>query len=407
MAANTVPENDCLQRFHALDTLLHQHRELWQLRPFHYRVLPWSTTHPTLAAALQRLNDAQLTALEAAPLERLQWLRPWLGEASARLAELCALPRLPARDLAVPARLDTGIPGRKWQQIKAFAARMPDTDQQVLEWCAGKGHLGRLLATSDRRPVTSIERDPELCRAGRQLAARWAASVEFCEMDVLCANAGALLPRGGHAVALHACGDLHTTLLQHWTHSECARLSLSPCCYDAIAQHAYQPLSRPGAASELRLSRTDLQLTQQETVTGSCGTRRKRQRELWWRLAFDEWQRTARASDSYLPLPSLPTAVLRGSFSEFLRYAAALKHLPAPDTVSEQQWLEQGARRRRLLRRIELVTHVFQRPLEIWLALDRALLLQESGADVRLGTFCDYQLTPRNLLIDARRPGYA
>ncbi|HAN28222.1 MAG TPA: SAM-dependent methyltransferase, partial [Haliea salexigens] len=87
MAANTVPENDCLQRFHALDTLLHQHRELWQLRPFHYRVLPWSTTHPTLAAALQRLNDVQLTALEAAPLERLQWLRPWLGEASARLAE--------------------------------------------------------------------------------------------------------------------------------------------------------------------------------------------------------------------------------------------------------------------------------------------------------------------------------
>ncbi|MNY82370.1 hypothetical protein D3C86_2244270 [compost metagenome] len=46
---------------------------------------------------------------------------------------------------------------------------------------------------------------------------------------------------------------------------------------------------------------------------------------------------------------------------------------------------------------------LFRRPLEVWLLLDRALYLQEQGYAVRLGTFCDYRLTPRNLLLLAER----
>ena len=39
----------------------------------------------------------------------------------------------------------------------------------------------------------------------------------------------------------------------------------------------------------------------------------------------------------------------------------------------------------------------------MWLVLDRALFLQEHGYDVRMGVFCDYPLTPRNLLLLAER----
>jgi hypothetical protein len=35
--------------------------------------------------------------------------------------------------------------------------------------------------------------------------------------------------------------------------------------------------------------------------------------------------------------------------------------------------------------------------------LDRALFLQERQYEVRVGTFCDSQLTPRNLLLLAER----
>ena len=49
--------------------------------------------------------------------------------------------------------------------------------------------------------------------------------------------------------------------------------------------------------------------------------------------------------------------------------------------------------------RIELVRHLFQRPLELWLLLDRALFLTEKGYRVTMGTFCEKRLTPRNVLI--------
>ena len=39
----------------------------------------------------------------------------------------------------------------------------------------------------------------------------------------------------------------------------------------------------------------------------------------------------------------------------------------------------------------------------LWLALDRAMFLQERGYAVALGTFCARAVSPRNLLLRARR----
>ncbi|MNO08218.1 hypothetical protein D3C81_2307610 [compost metagenome] len=55
------------------------------------------------------------------------------------------------------------------------------------------------------------------------------------------------------------------------------------------------------------------------------------------------------------------------------------------------------------MRNLERVRNLFRRPLELWLVLDRALFLEEQGYAVRLGLFCDYPLTPRNILILAER----
>ena len=51
---------------------------------------------------------------------------------------------------------------------------------------------------------------------------------------------------------------------------------------------------------------------------------------------------------------------------------------------------------------LDLVRHRFRRVLELWLVLDRAQYLLEAGYRVGVGTFCARELSPRNLLIDAR-----
>ncbi|MNF11686.1 hypothetical protein D3C80_2129510 [compost metagenome] len=55
------------------------------------------------------------------------------------------------------------------------------------------------------------------------------------------------------------------------------------------------------------------------------------------------------------------------------------------------------------MRNLELPRSLFRRPLELWLLLDRALFLEEQGYQVMLGSFCQAQLTPRNILLLAER----
>ncbi len=117
------------------------------------------------------------------------------------------------------------------------------------------------------------------------------------------------------------------------------------------------------------------------------------------RLGFDLLQRTLRGIDEYLPTPSLPVSWLDAPYEDYCRHLAQLKNLPLSGEQNWAQWEAAGWQRLAQVRNLELVQNLFRRPLEIWLVLDRALYLQEQGYRVSVGTFCQRQLTPRNLLI--------
>ena len=82
-------------------------------------------------------------------------------------------------------------------------------------------------------------------------------------------------------------------------------------------------------------------------------------------------------------------------------WAAEKKSLPLPEGIDYNKFLEIGKKRKRVTERVELVRHVFRRAIEVWLVLDRALYLQQQGYQVTVSTFCEKQLTPRNILIQA------
>ncbi|MBU3068296.1 SAM-dependent methyltransferase [Aestuariicella sp. G3-2] len=389
-------------RFAELDHLLVKNRSWWQFRPFHQRAMPWCDSHPDLVAALLALGDDELSALDASSQALAAWLKPWLPDGD-RLLELSRLPDAPLRALDIPARLDVSVPGRKWQQACRFVAARPESSKPLLEWCSGKGHLGRLLASVDNCQVTSLEWQQALCEAGDALSGKLGLAQRFVCGDAFDTSAGDWLPEHGQAVALHACGDLHVTLMRHWAGSAAENLTVSPCCYHLIKDDGYHPMSRQAKASALQLDRADLSLPLQETVTAGRGERRRREQDVLWRLSFDEWQRQVRGVDQYLPVPTLPRRYLSGSFADFCRTVAEHHQFVWPDMGDQSVWLEKGRQRLKLVQRMELVAHLFRRPLEVWLVLDRVLFLEESGARVSLQTFCDRSLTPRNILIHAER----
>lgn len=455
------------QRFSELNQLLEQSAALWQVRAFEVNALPWAQDFPRLAEAVWALGDDELDGLDAEQSLLAKALSPALNHdlralgqdwdlslLTASIAERTVFNDKTVTDkagVAEPSLADNTaaqqgglsfddeahfsahIKGRKWQQITAFVQHLPQLNLPVLEWCAGKGHLGRLIAKARGAEVVSLEWQAPLCEAGQAFADKWQLSQTFICADAFAigaehaatntstttpittveappqraANANPLttnpLTAQQQAVALHACGDLHVRLLTLAAEAGTQALAISPCCYHLIHASHYQPLSNLAQQSSLKLSRHDLQLPLQQSVIANPKQQALRHQEIAWRLGFDALQRECRQIDEYLPLPSLKQSQLSGSFTDFCLWAAETKAVNLAKNKDFEAWLEIGRQRQQLTRRIDLVAHLFRTVLEQWLILDRACFLQEQGYGVCVGEFCANSVTPRNSLILAQK----
>lgn len=217
-------------------------------------------------------------------------------------------------------------------------------------------------------------------------------------------GSAALFNSSTHAVALHACGDLHVKMLHYATSSHAAAISFSPCCYHLIRDNEYHAMSKVAAQSDLQLTRRELRLPLQETVTGGERVRRQRQQEMVYRLGFDALVSQVGHQAGYIPIPSIQKSKLNQGFAEFCQWAAQEKNIAMDFTHVDLAHFESlGYQRFWQMERISLVQDGFRRLLELWLVLDKALYLQEQGYQVRVSEFCDRKATPRNLVVNAWR----
>ncbi|MBW7862010.1 MAG: methyltransferase [Rhodocyclaceae bacterium] len=385
------------ERFLTLQSLLAAHEALWRPAPFRVARPEWCKAFPALREAALGLDDATVDHLSSDPESCRMWLAGHLPVVEA-LAALCELPALGTREIpAADRRFDWSIPGRKRAQIEAFVAHTPKPDDPVLEWCAGKGHLGRRLAAADGVAVRSLEIDAGLCAEAARLAARANAAQQIVCADALDPASARHLP--GHAVlALHACGELHRSLVRSAASPQRARAyCIAPCCYHLGCNDGYHPLC---ADATLAPDADALRLAVTETVTAPGHVRRRLARDQAWKLGFLAL-RAAIEGDTPRTFKPVPSTWLGGDFEGFCRAIAAREGLRLPPSVDWAHWLACGARRRDEVRRLELVRHAFRRPLETWLVLDLALAFESAGYRSRLGPFCERALTPRNLLIVA------
>lgn len=386
------------ERRQRLETLLLACRPLWHAQPFREVRPAWCETRPALTDELLALPDATVVALNDDSETALAYLARHLPE----LAELPALTAIPSRPVrllgAQGARWAWEIPGRKQGQIEAFAAACQPSGASVLDWCGGKGHLGRRLALEWRVPVHTLEIDPVLCAEGGKLAGKLPIEQDFWQRDALSATDW---PQAGqHAVALHACGELHRRLITQGCAVGVSHFDVAPCCYYRGVEQVYQPLA---GAGPLSLTRDDTRLAVTETVTASPRLARQRDREMAWKLGFDLFRREI-SDDGYRSFKPVPAAWFRASFVEFLQQMAQREGLSSEAAGRLAGRLEeQGWQRQREVMRLSIVRHAFRRALEVWLVLDMAAYLEKNGYAAEIGTFCERRLTPRNLLISARR----
>ncbi|WP_235869319.1 hypothetical protein [Veronia nyctiphanis] len=134
--------------FKVLDHFLKQHQTLWREKPFEAERLLWSESYPALCNWLDMQTLSDLAVWKQSPRQ----LNDVVSEMVSGLDKVNDIIDLPRRRFTKEpkdlGRLSTGIPGRKWSQILAFDQSLEAGGSQWLEWCGGKGYLGRLLAVT-------------------------------------------------------------------------------------------------------------------------------------------------------------------------------------------------------------------------------------------------------------------
>ena len=175
-------------------------------------------------------------------------------------------------------------------------------------------------------------------------------------------------------------------------------------CSSDLHEPVFVPRSEAGRAAGLEWESSMLRLPTLEEVVASPSARERRRLEVAWRLGLDTLLREA-GREAYTPLGPAPAGWWKGGFVAFAGAMAATHSLALPAAPERGEAL--GHAREREVAALGLPRSLFRRPMELWLTVDRALHLAEEEWGVQVGTFCDRELTPRNLAIAATHPAYA
>jgi len=408
------PDHDAIRaRFDALAALLTEDAWLWQPRPFVLDQPPWAADLPDLIRWLDALDDDVINALNLDPFALP--VHPDLAalrERTTAHTRLTALPKHPLGDRLDHPALRYRVPDRKWRQLEHFTAHaLPVLARapRIVDWCSGKGHLGRALACATGLPVAHLERQHHLCVHGAELARRalslGAAPIhaDFVNTDVLTADAWRHLDADTAAVGLHACGVLTDTLLLQADKRDVPALAVAPCCPHVGGPGPWRPISNTATASPLRPTRLQLRLAIYDERVATPTERAWRRKEQAWRLAVDLLLREATGRDDHIPAGDLRPHWRRQTFEAFAREAAERVGLPLPARFDPDRAEAAGVERARRARARAIPRGLYRRPMELCVIDDRALFLIERGWSVRVGLFCPADLTPRNILVTATR----
>ena len=400
--------------FNQLTEFLLRQQDFWRFEPFlqslHFGYpSAWQQNMPQLIDWLTKLDLKHVEALQDDAKLHIAELSPFfpeIVELQYSLNSFVLPTEIAQQPQGAESRLLTGVPGRKMAQILAITqeiGRQSGVKGPWLEWCSGKGYLGRLLAYRYQAPVVSFEFQQALCNDGQAFADQQHLPMCFVQGDAFDANAKTLFESKAHVVALHACGDLHTVMLKHAVEHHCQAISFSPCCYHLIKSESYQPLSVTAQQSALLLSRNELRIPLQETVTGGERVRRHRQTEMVYRLGFQALGKDVLGFGDYETVPSIKKSLLDSGFTHFCRWACDEKGWTLPAAVDWCHYQSIGEQQFQLMEKLSAVQGAFRRLLEWWLVLDRMLFLDEHGYDVTVSEFCSRAITPRNFFIQGMK----
>jgi hypothetical protein len=377
-----------------------ENRDVLDGRPGGEGEVPEALVSRGWSAFVLSLDDEELASVETGGLEAaLPERTPTsLRALVARAREVCSMSALvPA---AAPASaLRPGETPRKRAQIEALRALvlpLAASVTRVVDVGSGHGHLTRAIAERMELPVIGLERDALLAGRARRMSEGRGPS--FVVTDVLLDGLTPLL--GDCFVGLHACGELGDAMVTSVAAAPGTSLALVGCCLQKRRQLSRLPLCPvPGLGEQLELPRHLLGLSNLTARDDGVEASRPdnmaaRERRLaLHRLLTRRWGPIRVGAE----MDGLNRRVARRDLSFLVARAFAHRGAPAPSAAAIDEAARWAREAHARARRLSLPRALLARVLEVYVLLDRAMLLERSGFVVRVGTAFPADVSARNL----------
>jgi hypothetical protein len=383
-------------RVRACGRLLSDHRTYWSIHPFEKDTFDWEHTNPDLSLFLRSWTNEEVEAFERCPHLHPKAPRE-LKEIASQCSELTKLPILYREEIDLPASMSLHIKERKWKQIVSFISSLHPKNDAFVDWCCGKGHLGRVLSSLYSVPVYGLEYNMDLVEKGKNLAL--SGHNLYC-CDVLHDEIPFV---NGSLLALHSCGDLLERAMEVVVAQELSQCVLVSCCFHKIVHEERYPLSKSEGVHGFMLNRHELRIPSTFEHRASKTKKRRRRNDMRYRIALDLILRDLGLQKSYSSIPSVPDGWKDETLEGYIGKICVREKIVIPSSIDFGLYEQKAHKKLCMIRGLSSLRSLFSRVLEVWLNGDRALWLYEQGYDVEMGICMPEEITPRNIVLKGIR----
>jgi len=271
----------------------------------------------------------------------------------------------------------------------------------------GQGHLSKILAHYLSIPMFCIDKDLELQNIGRKRLNKYptpmtARDVTFINREFGKDNLS--FKKNALSLGLHTCGALANTHIKTATQSDTKVLLNFGCCYLKLDPLTDLNLSKSAKINPLHLSTHALTMASRAHGGISREDFNKKERVKFYRYALHLFLYEELGINKFIGVGNSPDTLYQGTFHDYALFNLKRLKIAFKHGKTDLDHFFNDQKRQEQIKKMFLANIIrwkFGRPLEYYILLDRALYLEENNYTVKVSTYFDEGISPRNIGIMA------
>lgn len=393
------------ERFIACREFLSGYLDILELEALKFYPRPLPGQFEGWSAGVQELSLDDLLMLENYQIP-LSIKDPSLKTFLKTIQNLIDIPKEQAPAPLLPSELTRKLNPKKKSELERMRQLVDELEwEQLLDIGGGAGHLSACLTHRSHRRSLCLDRNREFQERGRKRLDRWlpktGEKIEFIHCDFNSElNLQETKSDSVQLIAgLHGCGDLTTNIVRYYRNSNSKYLLSLGCCYQDL--NGDYNISGLAQDDGLRFSKNALHLAARCHAVNDKTDMENKVLARRYRYALHFYLHDFQGKE----FEAIGNTRLKDCSLPFSSYAKKYADLEGVATLDLDVFYgsEEVQRRIHFTIAADVLRGLLGRVIEIYIALDRALYLEESGCEVDVVEVFDRTLSPRNLLVFARK----